>query len=156
MAEQEFRHIIRVVNTDLDGNRKVIDALRKIKGVSFMYANMACAFSAIDREKKAGYLTDGEAEKLSQIITNPLKFGAPSWMLNRRADYESGADKHVLTGDIKFTQENDLKRLKMIKSRRGLRHIFGLPVRGQRTKSNFRRNKGKVLGVKRSKSDGKT
>ena len=154
--ENEFKHIIRIVNADLDGKRKVIDALRKIKGVSFMYANMACEFAKIDREKKAGDLTDGEAEKLNEVITNPLKYGAPRWMLNRRFDYDSGEDTHILTGNIKFVQENDVKRLKMIKSRRGIRHMFGLPVRGQRTKSNFRRNKGKVLGVKRSKNDGKT
>jgi len=152
----EFRHIIRIVNTDLDGNRKIIDALRKIRGVSFMYANMACQFASIDREKKAGDLSDGEAEKLNDAISNPLKYGAPRWMLNRRNDYETSEDKHLLTGDIKFVQENDIKRLKMIKARRGMRHMFGLPVRGQRTKSNFRKNKGKVLGVKRSKSDGKT
>ena len=43
----------------------------------------------------------------------------------------------------------DLRRLKKIKSNRGLRHQWGLPVRGQRTKSNFRRSKGKAVGVKR-------
>lgn len=152
----EFRHIIRIVNTDLEGNRKILDALRKIRGVSFMYANMACGFAKVDRSKKAGELTDAEAEKLTDTITNPLKYGAPRWMLNRRNDYESGEDKHLLTGDIKFIADNDIKRLKMIKARRGIRHMFGLPVRGQRTKSNFRKNKGKVLGVKRAKSDGKT
>jgi small subunit ribosomal protein S13 len=87
---------------------------------------------------------------------NPLKYGSPRWMLNRRNDYETGDDRHLLTGDIGFVRDNDIKRLKMIKSRRGMRHMFGLPVRGQRTKSNFRKNKGKVLGVKRSKTDGKT
>ena len=121
-----------------------------------MFANMACEFSKVDRHKKAGYLVDAEVEKLNSAITNPQKFGAPTWMLNRRRDYETGEDKHVLAGDIKFNEENDVKRLKMIKSRRGLRHAGGLPVRGQRTKSNFRKNKGKVLGVKRSKNDGKT
>ena len=44
------------------------------------------------------------------------------------------------------------KFMKKIKSYRGIRHMFGLPVRGQRTRSNFRPNKGKVQGVKRGKA----
>ena len=50
---------------------------------------------------------------------------------------------------LSFTQDNDIKMMKKIKSYKGVRHILGQPVRGQRTKSNFRKNKGKVLGVKR-------
>ncbi|MCX8147635.1 MAG: 30S ribosomal protein S13, partial [Candidatus Woesearchaeota archaeon] len=53
------------------------------------------------------------------------------------------------TGEIDFFTGSDIKRLKIIKCYRGIRHIEGLPVRGQRTKSNFRKNKGKVMGVKR-------
>jgi len=61
-----------------------------------------------------------------------------------------------LVGDLKFTKENDIKLLKKVKSYRGMRHALGLPVRGQRTKSNFRRNKGKAsLGVKRAKGSKK-
>ncbi len=153
MAEpdKEFKHIIRVVNTDLDGNKAIYAALRKIKGVSFMYANLACGIAKIDKFKKAGNLSDKEAELLDDIIRNPLKHDAPLWMLNRRMDYESGDDKHVLSGDLDFVQSNDIKRLRMIKSYRGSRHATGKPSRGQRTKSNFRKNKGKVTGVKRKK-----
>jgi len=70
-------------------------------------------------------------------------------MLNRRKDYEDGTDKHIILGDLKFTKDNDIKRMKKIKSNKGYRHAWGLPVRGQRTKSNFRKNKGKVTGVKK-------
>ena len=49
----------------------------------------------------------------------------------------------------KMSQENDVKREQKTKSYRGLRHAIGLPVRGQRTKSNFRRNKGKAVGGKK-------
>ena len=61
----------------------------------------------------------------------------------RCEDYETGVDKHLLGTDLDVTQENDIKRLKKIKAYRGIRHIHGQPSRGQRTKSNFRRNKGK-------------
>ncbi len=150
--QKDFRHIVRVANVDLDGNKPILSALRKIKGVSFMFANMILSFTGIPKSKKTGTLTDKESEKLSEVLHNPQKFGAPIWMLNRRNDYEEGIDKHILGPDVKFTLENDLKRLKKIKSNRGLRHQWGLPVRGQRTGSNFRKNKGNAMGVKRKKA----
>ena len=55
----------------------------------------------------------------------------------------------MLSGDLDYTKDMDIKRMKMIKVYKGMRYAFGLPVRGQRTKSNFRKNKGKVQGVKR-------
>lgn len=151
---KDFRHIVRVANVDLDGNKPILMALRKIRGVSFMFANMVLSFTKIPKTKKTGLLTEAESSKLDEVVRNPQKFGAPLWMLNRRDDYEEGTDKHLIGPDIRFTLDNDIKRLKKIKSNRGLRHQWGLPVRGQRTSSNFRKNKGKVTGVKRKK--GKT
>ncbi|RMF55991.1 30S ribosomal protein S13 [Candidatus Woesearchaeota archaeon] len=146
-----FKHIVRIVNTDLDGNKPIVHAMRKIKGVSFMLANAVCALAGVDKQKKTGTLLDPEIKKIDEILKNPKKFGAPSWMLNRRRDYETGEDLHILTTDIKFIRDNDIKRMKMIKSYKGFRHAYGLPVRGQRTKSNFRKNKGKGLGVQKKK-----
>jgi small subunit ribosomal protein S13 len=156
MAEEskEFKHILRVANTDLDGEKPVVHALKKIKGVSFMFANLVCNVSGVDKTKKVGYLSDSETQKIEDVIVNPAKFNVPVWMLNRRNDYESGVDKHLLGADLNFQNDNDIKRLKMIKAYKGMRHAAGLPVRGQKTKSNFRRNKGKGLGVKRKKGKG--
>ncbi|MBD3313228.1 30S ribosomal protein S13 [Candidatus Woesearchaeota archaeon] len=148
MAE-EFRHILRIANTDLEGKKQLLTALRKIKGVNFMFANMVCNLTGVDKNKRVGDLSDNEAEKLNDAITDPLKYKAPLWMLNRRRDYETGEDKHLTTGNINLAVGNDIKRLRAIKSYRGFRHAEGLPLRGQKTKSNFRRNKGKVTGVKR-------
>lgn len=145
----EFKHIVRIANADLNGNKKVVDALRKIKGINFMFSNMICSLANIKKNEKAGDLSESDVNKLDGIIKDPTKFNVPIWMLNRRKDYETNENRHLVTGDINFTQDNDIKRLKKIKSYRGIRHILGLPVRGQRTKSNFRKNKGKVLGVKR-------
>ena len=64
---------------------------------------------------------------------------------NRRKDYETGDSIHGYGSDLDFLQMNDKKRLQKAKSYRGLRYHARLPVRGQRTKSNFRR--GKSLGV---------
>ena len=76
-------------------------------------------------------------------------------MINRKNDYETGEDKHLLAGTLNFVQDNDLKRLKKIKTLRGIRHQRKLPVRGQRTRSNFRKGKGKVVGVKKKGTPGK-
>ncbi len=121
-----------------------------------MFANAVCYLAGIDKNKLTGELNDDEVKKLEEVIKNPSKFGMPIWMLNRRKDYETGENKHLLVSDLDFTKENDIKRLKKIKAYRGVRHMFGLPVRGQRTRSNFRPNKGKArLGVKKPKRRGK-
>jgi len=152
MADEGFKHIVRIANTDIDGNKKIADAMRKIKGVNFAFSNMICNFVGVDKTKKTGNLLDSEIKKLDEAIRNPKEFGAPSWMLNRRKDYETGEDKHLLSSDLTFTKDNDIKMMKKMKSYKGMRHAFGLPVRGQRTRSNFRRNKGKVAGVQKKKA----
>lgn len=150
--EKSFKHIIRVSNTDLDGSKPIYQALKKIKGVSVMFSNMVCHLAGVDINKQAGILMDAEVKKITDILTKPADYGAPVWMLNRRNDVETGEDMHLVQADLKFTQENDIKRLRKVKSYRGSRHQFGLPSRGQRTKSNFRANKRKgSLGVKRRK-----
>src|SRR3989344_8402267 len=149
LEDKEFKHIVRIANTDLNGNKKVADALRKVKGVSFMFSNMICSLSNINRNEKLGNLNENDINKLDDMIKYPLKYNAPVWMLNRRKDYETNENMHLVAADVKFMQDNDIKMMKKIKSYRGVRHMLGLPVRGQRTKSNFRKNKGKVLGVKR-------
>jgi small subunit ribosomal protein S13 len=149
MAEKEFRHLVRIANTDLQGEKQIGYALRRIKGVNFQFANAVCRIANIERRKKVGELTDEEVDRLDKVIRTPLESGAPIWMINRRKDYEDGTDKHLITTDLIFTKDNDIKRLRKIKTYRGLRHASGLPVRGQRTKSNFRKSKGKVMGVKR-------
>jgi small subunit ribosomal protein S13 len=152
MTENNFKHIIRITNTDLDGNKKILFALRKIKGVNIMLANAVCNLSKVDKFKKAGNLSEQEASALTATLTNLIASGVPEWLLNRRKDPETGEDKHILGSDLLFTKDNDVKILKKIKSYKGFRHQWGLPVRGQKTKSNFRRNKGKgSLGVKRKK-----
>src|SRR3989338_5512633 len=152
MEEQkkDFNYIVRIVNADLDGNKPIIQALRKIKGVSFMFANAVCRLTGVDTTQKTGYLNEEDIKKIEEVLKNPLKFNTPFWMLNRKKNPEDGNDKHLLGADLKFTQENDIRFMKKVRSYKGIRHSFGLPVRGQRTKSNFRRNKGKVMGVARS------
>lgn len=150
-----FRHIVRIASVDIPGDKALRFALTKIKGVGINFADAACNAAGVPKHHKAGLLNDEQIKKLDEAITNPLQNGIPNWMLNRKKDYETGEDKHLLTGILQFVQENDLKRLKKIKSLRGIRHQRKLPVRGQRTRSNFRRSKGKVVGVKKKGAPGK-
>lgn len=152
MAEeqkQELKYFVRIANTDLDGNKSIYLSLTKIKGINFMFANAVCNIAGIQKTIKTGHLTDDQATKIDEIIKDPIKFGIPSWIFNRKRDPEDGIDKHLIGTNLAFIQDNDIKMMKKMKSYKGIRHSLGLPVRGQRTKSNFRKNKGKVLGVKR-------
>jgi len=154
--QKDFRYFVRIASTDLDGNKQIGLALTKIRGINFMFSNMVCFMAKVDKTEKTGYLKDDQVKRLDEVITNPLKFNPPSWILNRRKNYEDGKDIHIITSDLKFTHENDIKRLKKIRSYRGIRHGLGLPMRGQRTKSNFRKNKGKAsLGVKKKAAPAK-
>ncbi|MCB9358656.1 30S ribosomal protein S13 [Candidatus Woesearchaeota archaeon] len=145
------RYIVRIHNTDLNGEKAVGQALTKIKGVGKMFARAVCISAKVDTEKKAGLLEDKEIESLNEVVKNPLKFGIPTWMLNRRNDPFEGTDQHLLTSDLDFVKGNDIKHLQKIKAYKGMRHAARLPVRGQRTKSNFRRNKGKAASVNKAK-----
>lgn len=148
----EFKHIVRVVSTDLDGNKKLIDALRKIKGVSFMFANLTCALAGLDKKKLAGEMDEKEIEKINDFLKDPLKFNAPLWMLNRRKDPEEAVDSHLVSTDLKYVQENDIKMMKKIRCYKGIRHMLGQPVRGQCTKAHFRQKGRRALGVKKTSS----
>lgn len=147
VENKDFRHIIRLINTDIDGKKSLFYGMNKIMGIGPMFANAVCRISKLPADKKIGDLSEKELEKLTEIIENPTKYGFPAWMLNRRKDPTDGQDKHVLTSDLKFITDNDIKMMKKIKSFKGIRHMYGLPVRGQSTRSKFRKNKGKTLGV---------
>ncbi len=146
-----FRHIVRIANTDLKGEKQARLALRKIKGVGESLSEALCKVAGVDPSQKMGDIDPKFDEVLTRVILEPEANGVPTWMLNRRKDPETGADHHLLGGDIDFTVDNDIKTQRKLKSYRGVRHAVGLPVRGQRTQGNFRRNKGKAA-VKKKKT----
>ena len=148
----EFRHIVRVMNTDIKGEKQLYLSLQKIKGVGDVFAQAVCHIAKLDCSMKAGELTDKDVEKLENVLKNPLKSGVPSYLVNRQKDYELGENTHLYMADLDFTKDEDIKRQKMIKSYKGLRHQWRLPVRGQRTGSNFRPNKGKGAVAKKKTS----
>ncbi len=146
-----FKHIVRVANVDIPGGKQIRWALTNIKGIGVNFADVVCTLANVSKTEKAGNLSEEQVKKIDFIITNPVKGGIPTWMFNRKNDYETGEDKHLITGTLTFVHENDIKLMKKIKSYKGVRHILGQPVRGQRTRSNFRKMKGKVVGVVKKK-----
>lgn len=146
----EMRQIVRIITSDIPGGKQLQHALTSVSGISFPYANAICNALNIQKTKKVGLCSPEEIKKIEEAIKNPEKHGIPSYLVNRRKDYESGKDKHIVTAELKLTKEFDVKRFKRIKSYRGIRHALGLPLRGQRTQSNFR--KGKAVGVSKKKA----
>ena len=123
----------------------MVIGLTQIKGVGYMFANSIINNLKINSELRIGNLSNEQIKSIENIIQSPSSSNFPSWFLNRRKDIETGEDKHLITSDIDFTVRNDVEREKATGSWRGYRHMFGLKVRGQRTRCTGR--KGGAVGV---------
>ena len=148
-AKDRRIQIVRVSGRDLDGAMHAKRAIAKIRGVSHNMANAVSEVSGLG-DKKVSELTEAEIKKIEHMVANPIEYGIPAWMCNRRADPQEGTDKHIVSATLELTHKMDINELKKTKSYRGIRHIYGLPVRGQRTRSSFR--KSATVGVSRSKA----
>ncbi|CBN75754.1 conserved unknown protein [Ectocarpus siliculosus] len=137
----EFQHILRILNTNIDGRRKVQYSLTSIRGVGRRFANLICKKAEVDPNKRAGEMTADEIEKLVAIIQNPRQFKIPDWFLNRQKDWKTGKTTQISSQTIDQKLRDDLERLKKIRSHRGIRHYWGVRVRGQHTKTTGRRGK---------------
>ena len=140
------------MGSDVMGDLAVERALRKIRGMGFMFSRTVCTVTGIDRAKKIGDLQPDELKLLEDTIKNPQM---PSWMFNRRKDPDTGTDMHVAAIDADIKKTDDINALKKMKAYRGVRHANGLPVRGQRAR--HRRRKGsKAVGVSKKAAEQKT
>jgi small subunit ribosomal protein S13 len=146
--EKKEERIVRILSKDIEGGMTLYSGLAKIKGISWAVSNAICKKLKIDKKRKIGSLTEEEIKKISEFMEGE---NLPKNLLNRRKDLESGKDQHLHGSDLELRKEFDIKRLKKIKSYKGLRHSTGLPLRGQRTKSNFRKNRRKGAGIKKKK-----
>lgn len=145
MSAQEYRHIVRVVGNDIPGDKKAIVGLTQVRGVGQMFSNAILRSLDIRPNSNIGDLTEDQVSKIEKIILDPPSAGFPAWFLNRRKDIDTGSDKHIITSDIEFTVRNDVERERITGSWRGYRHMFGLKVRGQCTRTSGR--KGGAVGV---------
>ncbi len=144
-GEEENEVLVRIFGYDIPDSKNVYTGLTRIKGVSWAISNAVCVKLGIQKNKKIKELTKEEIKKIENFLESPE---LPDFLINRRKDPETGANAHLLGSDLDIKKEFDIKRLKEIKSYRGIRHAVKLPVRGQRTRSHFRK-KGITMGVKR-------
>jgi small subunit ribosomal protein S13 len=147
--DEELRHIVRILNTDLAGKKQVHMALTGIKGVGRRCAKIFTDKAGVDPFATLGLLPDADIDKLKKVIEEEATNILPVWMVNRRGDIETGADKHVMGMDLSMTLREDLDLMKKMRSYKGIRHERGLRVRGQRTRSTGRT--GAIVGVSRKK-----
>jgi small subunit ribosomal protein S13 len=143
-VKEDFRYIVRMANTDLDGTRSVIYSLMAIKGVGRRVAEAVADLAGVSRTDRLGNLSEEQTTKIEGILR---KLGelVPPWMVNRPRDWETGLDLHAFGPDVDVRRRDDINRMKMIRSYKGVRHDTGQKVRGQRTRSNGRT--GLTVGV---------
>ena len=126
----------RIVGVDLPRDKRIEIALTYIYGIGRTQSLRILAKVQINPDTRVKNLTDEELGKLNAVISK---------------DYR-------VEGDVRREVDSHIKRLINIGCYRGIRHRRGLPVRGQRTKTNARTRKGpkKTVGVMRKKSSQKT
>jgi small subunit ribosomal protein S13 len=144
---REFRFILRFMGTDVDGSKKVIFGLSKVRGVGPNLAQAIVKVAKVNPESRMGSLSEAELSRVEDVIRDPLKHGIPVRMVNRRKDIETGRDMHLTGPDLVLKIKSDVDLMKDIKSWKGVRHSLGLKVRGQRTRTTGR--SGKAVGVKK-------
>lgn len=146
--DENFRYIVRLVNTDVDGNKSIVIGLSGVKGVGIRTAEVIARAAGIPRKTKIGDLPEPKTEELEKMITDYSE-KVPHWMVNRQSDWSTGADMHLVGVDVELNRRDDINLMKMIRCYKGIRHEQGQKVRGQRTRSNGRT--GMTMGVIRKK-----
>ena len=121
----------RLLGVDIPPKKKIAVALCYIYGIGLTRANLVVKDASLDPNMRASDLTEEQLNKILHVITDR---------------------KWVVEGDLRRDITANLKRLQAINCYRGIRHLRGLPVRGQRTQTNARTRKGprKTVGVVRS------
>ena len=145
--ERLEENLIRILSTDIPGNKKIYPGLTRIKGISWPLSNALCISLRIDKNRRIDSLSKVEIEKIADFFDKLAKaeINFPVFLMNRRKDLDTGKNKHLLGTNLDLAKEFDIKRLKKMRCYKGVRHFLGQPVRGQRTKSHFRENR--TVGV---------
>ncbi len=121
----------RIIGVDIPGEKRIDIALRYIYGLGPVNSKQILERAKIDPSIRAKALTEAQLAQIVHVIQE---------------------GKYIIEGDLRRELQMNLKRLQGIKCYRGIRHIRGLPVRGQRTGTNARTRKGprKTVGVQRN------
>ena len=150
-AEKEIRGIVRIAGKDIKGETKLRRALMRVKGLGVTMSSALTRIISeqlkIPRNTMIGELDDEQVDMLTEIISNPNKYGVPERMLNRQKDPETNQSGHMIGTDLTFRTKQDVTNMKDINSWKGYRHAYGQKVRGQRTRTTGRT--GMTVGVLR-------
>ena len=141
----QYENLIRILGNDIPGEKKTLIGLTQVRGIGYMFANSILQILKVDPDSRIGTLSQENISSIEEMIQDPKSANFPTWFLNRQKDVETGDDLHLLTSDIAFNIRNDIEREKGVFSWRGYRHMYGLKVRGQRTRCTGR--KGGAVGV---------
>lgn len=144
---REFRHIVRIAGTDIDGSKKLAYGLTKIRGIGPSFAVAVIRAAELRPEMRVGNLSEADVTRLEGVLRDPANVGIPGWLVNRRKDVETGRDMHFIGPDLALRVKGDIDFMRDIRSWKGVRHSLGLKVRGQRTKTTGR--KGRAVGVRK-------
>merc|ERR1711920_601703 len=109
---EDFQHILRVQNTNIDGNIKVTPALTSIRGMGRRFPDLVLKKAEIDRSKRAGQLTEAEMEQIQTVMANPKNFKIPTWFLNRQRDWKDGKDGQMTSNNLDNKLREDIERMK--------------------------------------------
>lgn len=145
---KDFHFVVHIANTDLDGNRKSVVALMRIKGLGKRMAEKVVELAGLHRNQKLGAYDEKKYAEIEELISSLDKY-FPEWMMNRQREFETGLSRHAIGADVDLAVKEDINRMKMIRCYKGIRHETGQKVRGQRTRSNGRT--GLTMGVTKAK-----
>jgi small subunit ribosomal protein S13 len=142
---EEHEMLVRILGYDIPGSKNLYTGLIRIKGISWAISNAVCIKLGFPKNKKVSELSKPDIQKIENFLeTLPVY----DFLKNRRTDIETGKTEHFFGTDLDMKRDFDIKRLREIKSYRGIRHALKQPVRGQRTRSHFRK-KARAMGVKK-------
>jgi small subunit ribosomal protein S13 len=136
-ADEDIRYFVRIGQTDLDGTKSVERALIEMDGVGRRAARIIADVASVDRSATLGRLDEDTIDSIVDAVEH-FDEHVPEWMTNRRKDFFSGESSHLTGNDVELTRDQDINRMRMIRSYKGIRHERGQKVRGQRTKSTGR------------------
>jgi small subunit ribosomal protein S13 len=145
-----IKGIVRIAEVDVEGDKKIRNALLKVKGIGKSLSKAIVVAAGLDPEALIGSLNDDQIKRLEDVLKNPGNYGIPYHMLNRRYDPATGENKHLVSSELTFTIKSDIDLMRKIRCYKGVRHELGLPVRGQRTRSSFRTEA--IVGVSKKKA----
>jgi small subunit ribosomal protein S13 len=135
--DDDIRYFVRIGQTDLDGTKTVERSLSEMNGIGRRTARIVCEKADIDRTATFGRLEDDEIESVVDAVEGYVD-SIPEWLANHQKGYFTGETTHPVGNDLEMTRRQDVNRMKMVDSYKGVRHKRGQKVRGQRTKSTGR------------------